>query len=308
MSTVSAAQSPRADNPAVLLEITSPANGAIVEPGERLAVTVTSRTIRDGEFAIISPVGVSSLISSLPARAIIEIAKDAAFGRQHLMAMGTARGGQEIISNPIEIDVERPDTPTAISEIAYGSHLEFTERGAEIPLSIVATFADGAVLHVGESSHMKYSSSSPRVATVRDDGLITAMGVGEATIRAEYRNGDARRALEVNVNVPSLVLTVSSDVLDFGAQAIGTTSAPRTLILQNTGAEPMKITAVHAPSEFAASGPCIGSAPLPANATCDLNITFTPSAAGPQRGLLGIVTDRTLLPDPIRVTGVGARR
>jgi hypothetical protein len=70
----------------------------------------------------------------------------------------------------------------------------------------------------------------------------------------------------------------------------------------------MKITAVHALGEFAASGPCIGSAPLPANATCVLNITFTPSAAGPWRGLIGIETDRTLLPDPIHVTGVGVRR
>jgi hypothetical protein len=308
LSTLAAAQSPRVDNPAVLLEITSPANGAIVEPGQRLVVTVNSQTIRDAEFAVLSPLGASGLISSLPGRAVIEIAKNAACRRQTLTAMGTARGGQLIISNPIEIDVERPDTPTAISEINHWSQLEFTERGAEIPISIIATFADGAVLDVAESSHVTYSSSNPRVAAVSDFGMITAMGVGEATIRAEYRNGDARRALEINVDVPSLVLTVSPDALDFGAQAIGTTSAPRTLILKNTGSEPMKITAVHAQGEFAASGPCIGSAPLSANATCALNITFTPTAAGSRSSLVGIETDRTLLPDPIHVTGVGVRR
>jgi hypothetical protein len=309
LSTLSAAQSPRSDNPAVLLEITSPANGAIVEPGQRLSVTVnSSQTIRDAQFAVISPLGDSGLMSSLPGRAIIEIAKDAACGRTALTAFGRARGGQEIVSNPIEIDVERPDTPTAISERNHMSHLEFTERGTQIPMSIVATFADGVVLYVDESSHMTYSSSSPQVAAVSDFGMITAMGVGKATIRAEYRNGAARRALEVYVDVPSLVLTVSPDALDFGAQAVGTTSAPRTLILKNTGSEPMTITAVHALGEFAASGPCIGSAPLSANATCALNITFTPTALGSRPSVVGIATDRTLPPDPIHVTGVGVRR
>jgi uncharacterized protein YjdB len=98
--------------------------------------------------------------------------------------------------------VERLDTPTAISEINQWSHLEFTERGTQIPISIVATFADGIVLDVSESSHMTYSSSRPQVAAVSDFGMITAMGVGKATIRAEYRNGAARQAVEVYVDVP----------------------------------------------------------------------------------------------------------
>ncbi len=308
LSTLSTAQSPAEYNPAVVLEITSPVNGAIVEPGRRLTVTVNSTTIRDAEFAVISPLGMTGLISSLPGSAIINIPKDAACGRNQLTAMGRARGGQAIVSKTIEIDVERSDTPTSITEINHLSQLSFTERGAQIPMLIVATFGDGAELDVIESSHMVYSSSDPQVAAVSEYGMITAMGVGEATIRAEYWNGDARRSLEVSVDVPSLVLTVSPDALDFGAQTIGTASEPRTLVLKNTGTEPMTITAVHALGEFAASGNCIGSAPLPVDDTCTLNVTFTPSAAGPRPWLIGIETDRTLLPDPIHVTGVGVRR
>jgi hypothetical protein len=175
-------------------------------------------------------------------------------------------------------------------------------------MNMVATFGDGSVLDVKQSSHMKYSSSNPEVAAVSDSGIITAMGVGTATIRAEYRNADARRWIEVSVDVPSLVLTVSPDALDFGAQPIGTTSEPRTLVSKNTDTEPMTITAVHAEGkEFAVSGMCIGSAPLPVNGTCTLNVTFTPTAAGPRPWIVAIETDRTNGPDPIHVTGVGVR-
>jgi hypothetical protein len=248
----------------------------------------------------------SGLVSSLPGRAILDIPKDAKCERHQLTAMGRTRGGQLIVSNPIEIDVERADMPSSIS--SQWSRLTFTERGASVPIGAVATFGDGLVLDVRESSHMTYSSSNPQAAAVDDDGMITAMGVGKATIRVEYRNGDARRRLEISVDVPSLVLTVSPDALDFGAQPIGTTSEPRTLVLRNTDREPMRITAVNAAGDFAASGTCLGSAPLPVNGTCTLDVTFTPTAAGSRPWIVGIETDRTILPDPIHVNGVGVRR
>jgi hypothetical protein len=55
-------------NPATLLAITSPENGTIVSPGERLVVTITSASVRDAELAVISPLGMSGLVSSLPGR------------------------------------------------------------------------------------------------------------------------------------------------------------------------------------------------------------------------------------------------
>ena len=294
-------------NPAVLLKITSPANGAIVEPGKPLTVTVESDSVRDAEFAVISPLGMSGLVSTLPGRAIIDIKKDQKCGREPLTAMGNTRAGRPITSNSIEVDVERSDTPTALVEINQLRSVEFTELGGSMPMLLVATFADGVNLWVSESSHMVYSSSNPRVARVDRYGYISPAGIGEATIRAEYRNGDARRWVEVAVDVPSFQLTATPDALEFGTQPVGVTSAPRILTLKNTDTEPMRITAVHALGEFAASG-CAGAAPLPVGGTCALSVTFTPSEPGVRDSLIGVETDRTLLPAPIRVTGVGAPR
>jgi hypothetical protein len=294
-------------DPAVLLRITSPANGAIVEPGKPLTVTVESDTVRDAEFVVVSPLGMSGPVSTLPGRAVIDIKKDQKCGRERLTVMGNTRGGQPIVSNSIEVDVERPDSPTALVEINHMRLVEFTELGGSIPMLLVATFADGADLWVSESTHMVYSSSNSRVAMVDRDGYISPVGVGDATIRAEYRHGEARRWLEIPVAVPSLVLTVTPDALDFGTQAVGEASGPRTVTLKNTGSEPLRITAVHALGEYAASG-CTGAAPLPPGGSCALSVTFTPSQAGAREWQIGVETDRTLQPAIIRVADVADRR
>jgi len=194
--------------------------------------------------------------------------------------------------------VERSDTPLELSEINHMRFVELTERGGGMPMLLLAKFADGTVLDVQESSHMTYTSSDPKVASVSTYGMISA--------GRHWRDDDPRRIPErptrcagsrVPVDVPALILTVTPGALDFGPQPIGTTSAPRTLLLKNADTEPMRITAVHAiGEEYAVSGPCIGSAPLPVNGTCTLNVTFTPSAAGPRPWIVGVETDRTLLP------------
>lgn len=294
-------------NPAVLLKITSPASGAIVEPGKPLTITVESDTLREAEFFVVSPLGMSGPVSTLPGRAVIDVRKDQKCGRELLTVMGSTRAGQPIASDSIEVDVERSDTPRSLVEINQLRSLEFTELGSSMPMLLVATFADGTELWVSESSHMVYSSTNPRVAAVDRNGYISPVGIGEATIRAEYRNGDARRWVEVAVDVPSLVLTVAPDAVDFGSQPVGVTGPPRTVTLRNTGTEPLRITDVHALGEYAASG-CVGSAPLPVGGTCALSVTFTPSQAGVRQSLIGVETDKTLLPAMIRVTGIGGPR
>ena len=160
LTTLSATQ--REYNPLTLLEITSPANGAIVEPGQRLTVTVNSTTVRDAEFGVISPLGISGIGSTLPGRVILDIKKDAACGRHPLTAMGTTRGGQPIVSDTIEIDVERSDTPISLTEANHMSRFHSTERGADFPLLIVASFADGTTLDVRESTRMNRTCSRCR--------------------------------------------------------------------------------------------------------------------------------------------------
>jgi hypothetical protein len=146
------------------------------------------------------------------------------------------------MSRPIEIDVERPDMPVAVSEQNDGRQFIFQERGESNRLTMLARFADGQVFDVTESSYIEYSSSDTRVATVDQYGLVTAMGIGEATVRATYRKGAESRSMEFSVQLDSLDLTATPDSLDFGSQTVGAPSGPKQIVVTNTGYEPMRVT------------------------------------------------------------------
>src|SRR4029077_14480679 len=148
--------------------------------------------------------------------------------------------GQNVMSRPIEIDVERPDMPVALSEQNHSRQFTFQGRGESDRLTMLARFADGQVFDVTESSYIEYSSSDTRVATVDQYGLITAMGIGETTVRATYRKGAETRSMEFPVQLDSLDLTATPNALDFGRQAVGAPSAPKQIVVTNTSYEPMR--------------------------------------------------------------------
>lgn len=83
---------------------------------------------------------------------------------------------------------------------------------------------------------------------------------------------------------PQGQLTISPAAHDFGDQIVGTTGAPTTVTLANSGTAPLDVTTLTAPTApFARSGGnCATSPPitLAAGANCTLVYTFSPSASG----------------------------
>jgi hypothetical protein len=80
--------------------------------------------------------------------------------------------------------------------------------------------------------------------------------------------------------------------LAFTSQAIGSTSAAKTVTVQNTSASTVTLSSI-APSgnfNYAASGttPCTNTLMLVHNASCTLSVTFSPSIAGAIQGALVI--------------------
>jgi hypothetical protein len=86
---------------------------------------------------------------------------------------------------------------------------------------------------------------------------------------------------------------LSVTALDFGYSAIGTTSSPLTVTLQNTGASSLTVSSAAASANFAvASNTCTG--PIAPKATCIVGVTFTPSAAGGFSGTLTLTDSNAL--------------
>ena len=105
--------------------------------------------------------------------------------------------------------------------------------------------------------------------------------------------------------VASPCLSISPSSYQLGNQAVGTTSAPQTATLTNTGAPGLTVTSVTASGDFAETNTCVSSSPLPSNGSCSVSVTFTPTAPGTRTGALTITGNATVRPQTVTLTGTG---
>lgn len=268
-----------------LLQIASPTDGAVVSPGQTISVTVTSPA--SGAFSHVAVIGeatgFSSIATSLPAQFSLSIPTDISCRRYSLTAVGITASGQEISSQDVVIDVERSDPPTSLSTLM--PEVVFDNLGEQFPIKILASFSDGRSFDVTESSRLSFDSSNSKVAIVAAGGMVTALGVGKASITATY--GDHLHAT-IPITVPPQALDPSVSSLNFGSQWLGISSSPQQISLTNKTYSPMKIVALNITGDFAEKDNCRSLSPLPAGGTCAINVTFTPTEGGLRKGSVNI--------------------
>jgi hypothetical protein len=104
-----------------------------------------------------------------------------------------------------------------------------------------------------------------------------------------------------------VVVTLSPRSLSFGPELVGTSSAPGSLSLINTGGAPLTINSIGISGgnngDFGLSQSC--PSPLAPAGNCLLNVTFTPTAAGPRKSSIVISSSAGGSPPSIILTGVG---
>lgn len=79
--------------------------------------------------------------------------------------------------------------------------------------------------------------------------------------------------------------TVSPTSLNFGSQMMGTTSAAKTVVLTDSGSGPISVTNISVTGPFSQANNCTS---LAAGASCNISVTFTPTALGSASGTLSI--------------------
>jgi putative Ig domain-containing protein/HYDIN/CFA65/VesB family protein len=101
----------------------------------------------------------------------------------------------------------------------------------------------------------------------------------------------------------------SASTVDFGPQAVGSTSATRSITLTNTGSASLFINGIQQSGANAldfgnAGAPCLGLF-VPAGTSCVLSFQFTPTATGPRTAQFTIIDTAANSPQTITVTGAG---
>jgi hypothetical protein len=103
-------------------------------------------------------------------------------------------------------------------------------------------------------------------------------------------------------------VTLSPSSLTFATQNIGTTSPAQSVTLTNSGGATLSITSITLtgtnPGDFAQTNNCGSS--VAANASCTINVTFTPTASGTRTASVSIADNASGSPQFVGLTGTGA--
>ena len=189
------------------LRIDSPRDGAVVAPGDTLQITVSSpartRFIGIGVVMEDSIGPADQEATSLPAHFAIKIPKDISPGLYTVSAWaglaGRAGRDGELVVAVIEVDIERRETPRAITAQEPWRQASFEKKGETREIQLLGDFGNGDVIDVTESSRVTFESSDAAVATVDKSGTITAVGPGRAAVVAWY--GPRDRGIKASIPV-----------------------------------------------------------------------------------------------------------
>ena len=162
------------------IQITSATEGTVVHPGDTV-VTVSASGATFAEMIIFGedPIGVSQILAVSPYEFSIQIPTSITPGLYSLTASGAISPGNGIESNPISIDIERPDQPSSISVEPTSLVLTVGERTG---VRVIGTYSDDSTAVLTESTQTTYASQNPDIVTVSADGFATALAPGSTQI------------------------------------------------------------------------------------------------------------------------------
>jgi len=97
---------------------------------------------------------------------------------------------------------------------------------------------------------------------------------------------------------------LSAANVDFGRAGVGTTSEPITVMLSNSRTTPLQISSIATTGVFNQTNTCPGT--LTANASCNINVTFSPTGSRALSGDLTVTDSDSTSPQVAKITGIGS--
>ena len=215
------------------------------------------------------------------------------------------------ILSSAELYTPPPVATLSTTSLTFGAQLVNTRSAAQnatltntgtttLTISSIAASADflqknncGSSLPAGASCTIKVAFNPSA------QGVLT----GSVTITDDAANSPQTIALTGT----GTVVQVSPPALNFGDQAVGTTSDPQTATITNTGSTDLHIAGVAIRGthfgDFAETTTC--GTKLPAGGSCAVNVTFTPTAKGARHATLLIQDSGGDSPQAVHLTGTG---
>jgi len=133
----------------------------------------------------------------------------------------------------------------------------------------------------------------------------TAAGprTGTVTITDKLTGGTQTQHTITLTGIGTEIAFSPTGVINFGALPVNTTSAPMSVVLSNFGTTPLAVSSITISGNFAQTNTCGTS--VPAQGSCTINATFSPTAAGNRPGTITITDGDPSSPQLVNLTGLG---
>jgi hypothetical protein len=223
---------------------------------------------------------------------------------------GTGIGGDSVVlvSSGIVTGNNLNSSPT-ITALAPAT---LVAGGPDFTLAVAGTgFIPGSTVVWNDTPRVTtYVSGTQLTATIYASDIAVAGTAKVAVITGGVGGGVSPVQ---NVTITSTIasvsqLTIAPESLTFMAQATGSTSPAQSITLTNSGQ--VDITAITVglagadAASFAQNSNC--SSTLAPGSTCQIQITFSPQAAGARNAILNIGSSANAAPQALTLTGIGS--
>ena len=203
------------------------------------------------------------------------------------------------------INARLQSNPSSTSSVTFpypGATPSISANGTANGIVWVTANSNPAVLRAYDAANLVTELyNSNQAANGRDN-----FGNGNKFITPMIANGKVFVGTTTGVGVfgllPSAQLAPAS--VDFGSQVVGTTSVSQPITLTNLGSTTLTISAITTSGDFSNTDNC-GSA-LAGNASCTINVAFTPTASGTRNGSLTVTDSAGNSPQTASLTGTGS--
>jgi FG-GAP-like repeat/Abnormal spindle-like microcephaly-assoc'd, ASPM-SPD-2-Hydin len=123
-----------------------------------------------------------------------------------------------------------------------------------------------------------------------------------ASVQVSYLGGPQLVSL-TGTGVSAATVSLTPSKLTFPLQLLGTTSSSQTATLMNTGSTTVTISKISTAAPFSEANNCPES--LTVGQSCDIQVSFAPTAKGSASGKLSVTDNATGSPQTVALSGVG---
>ena len=238
----------------------------------------------------------------------LSIADDAAGSPQTVTLNGTTLGPPTVTVTPGQLTF--PATLQNTTSAAMTVTVKNTSTGAQTitfsNISITGPFAISGGTCSTDASPLAVNASCTISVTFTPTG--TAASSGTLSIADNATGSPQTVPLSGTTLVPQLSVQITPTSATFPATLQNTTSAPMTVTVKNTSTGGGTITFSSISTgegPFAVSGGTCSTdaAPLAANASCTITVTFTPTGTSPSSGTLSIADNAPNSPQSVPLNG-----